>query len=118
MSPTAHAEWTLVAESSDASVYLDYSTIKRFQGTVRVWELFDNPKGAKSPDGKLLYKSSKTLEEFDCSSDRSKTIQFLWYSSVMAMGEIVYKDVGNAYEWLEFPKGSINSKIKQKLCNL
>lgn len=118
ISNTVFAQWSLISETADTKVYLDFSSIQKTNNKIRVWELFDTPNGSVSPDNKVAYRSSKTLEEYDCSSDNSKTIEFAWYSKGMASGAIVYMDKGSNYPWVSYPPGSVNSAIKQKICSV
>lgn len=112
----AFADWTRVSYNDDSSIYIDKSLTKRSGEQVSVWQLFNFPMGASSPDKKLNYKSSKTLESIDCKANRSKTVEFSWYSEGMAQGRRVYFDTGHDYPWVAIESGSLQSAVKKLVC--
>lgn len=55
VSNSAHAEWSKIGSANDDTVYVDTSTIKRNDDTVRVWVLHDFIK-EKVIEGKNTYR--------------------------------------------------------------
>lgn len=110
------AEWTKTGFSDESTMFIDTQTIKKSGDLVRVTYLLNFPLSTKSPDGKLVYKSSKTVEEFDCRKNSSRTLSFEWYSDTMGNGKRLYKDV-HTYEFEMVTDGSLVTTVMKKVCS-
>jgi hypothetical protein len=115
ISTVAHAEWTKVTYGDETTIYIDTQTIKRTGNLVQVTELMNMPLGTTTEDKKFTYKSSKTVEEFDCQKGLSKTISFEWFSDVMGKGKRVYAD-NKQYPYEKLVDGSLLSAVKKRVC--
>ena len=76
VSTTVFGEWTKTGIGDDSSIYVDMSTIKRSGDVVRVTYLQNFSLGTTTEDKTKTFKSTKTIEDFDCKKKQSKTISF------------------------------------------
>lgn len=113
----ANERWTLVKKTSDYSGFIDKTSIQKSGNIIDIWVLRNIPLGEKSPDGVILFKSSKTLESFDCNSKTSKTVEFLWFSGEMGSGRTLYSDKGHKYPWAPYDAGSFFDNIAKVVCS-
>jgi len=111
----ANAEWTKVTFSDETTMFLDAKTIKKNGDLVSVETLMNFPLGASSDDKKFSYKSSRTIEEFNCKTNQSRTIAFTWYSETMGNGKKVYSD-NHSYEFNKVVPSSLFDAVKRKVC--
>jgi hypothetical protein len=110
-----NAEWKKTGFSDETTMFIDAKTIKKSGNLVRVTELMNLPLGAKSPDGKVSYKSSKTVEEFDCKKQTARTLRFTWYSDEMGKGKQVYKD-DHSYPFEKIEPKSLIASVQRAVC--
>jgi hypothetical protein len=80
-----------------------------------VTHLLNFPLSTKSPDNKITYKSSKTVEEFDCRKGSSRTLSFEWYSGEMGKGNRLYKDV-TTYPFEKLTERSLVDGVRKRVC--
>ena len=114
-SSVAYAEWTKTGFGDESTMFINTKTIKKSGDLVRVTYLQNFPLGTSSDDKKYSYKSSKTVQEFDCKKGLSRTISFEWFSDVMGGGKKVYKDV-HTYPFERYQEDSLMSSVKRKVC--
>ncbi len=112
------AEWSRITFGNESSIYIDKSLIKRSGDRVMVWQISNFPLGTTSPDGRLTYKSSKTLESIDCKANKSKTIEFTWYADGMGQGKKIYSDFGHEYPWVYIQDGTLQAAVKKVVCQV
>lgn len=118
ISTPVFADWTRISYSDDSSIYIDKSLIKRSGNRVMVLQLLNFPLSTISPDGRVIYKSSKTLESIDCNANKSKTVEFSWYADEMAQGKKIYSDVGHDYPWVDIQSGTLQGVVKKAVCQI
>ena len=111
-SVNGYCEWTQVStnEKGDSKLYLDFSTKKNVSGYTRIWVLLDS----KRPDDK--YKSFITLEEFDCSGERKKTLQLTPYSGSMGKGNSA-GTLNENFNWTFVTPGTMEATMFRQVCN-
>jgi hypothetical protein len=112
----SHAEWTKVGFSDESTIFIDIKSVTRAGSLVQVVELMNFPLGASSDDKKYNFKSSRTIEEFDCVNNLSRTISFEWFSETMGSGKRLYKD-SNSYPYTKIVNGSLMESVKKRVCN-
>lgn len=112
---SANAEWTKVTFNDETSMFLDAKTIKKNGDMVKVDVLMNFPLGTSSDDKKFFYKSSKTVEEFDCKKNQSRTTSFAWYSDVMGGGKKIYSD-NHIYQFEKVVPSSLFDAVMKKVC--
>ena len=107
-----HCEWTQVTtnEKGDSKLYLDFSTKKNVNGYTRVWVLLD----INRTD--VNYKSYITLEQFDCSGERKKTLQLTPYSGSMGRGSSSGTQNDN-FNWTYITPGTVEANMFKQVCN-
>jgi hypothetical protein len=106
-----YCEWVNVGESDDGNYisYVDFNTKKTVSGYIRVWTLMD----MKKSEGDI--KSLIALEEFDCSSDRKRTIQLTGYKGSMGTGGTVGTEEGGN-KWTYVIPNSLIDVMYKRVC--
>ena len=115
-SGTVYGEWTKTGFSNESTMFIDSLTIKKSGDLVRVTYLLNLPLSTTSEDKKYSYKSSKTVEEFDCKKNLSRTLSFEWYSDPMGQGKKVYQHVHN-FPFEKMTEGSLVEGVMKKVCS-
>lgn len=113
---SANAEWTKVTFNDETTIFLDAKTIKKNGDLVRVNTLMNFPLGTSSDDKKFAFKSSRTLVEFDCKKNLSRTLSFTWYPETMGNGKKVYAD-NHIYEFEKLIPSSLFDAVKRRVCS-
>ncbi len=85
-SSPSYSEWTKLGEVGEGAnrgdtFYVDFTRIKKVEGYVYFWSLFDNLRPAES--GSL---SSKSYYQGDCKLFRFKVLSFFYYKESMGRG--------------------------------
>lgn len=114
-SGTVYGEWTKTGLSDESTMFIDMQTVKKTGDLVSVTYLLNLPLGAQSPDKKITYRSSKTVEEYDCKKSLSRTISFEWFSDEMGKGKKVYSDA-RAFPFEKLTEGSLIDGIRKRVC--
>jgi hypothetical protein len=114
-SGTVYGEWTKTGFSDESTMFIDTQTIKKTGDLVRVTYLLNLPLGTKSSDDKFTYKSSKTVQEFDCKKNLTRTISFQWYSDTMGKGKKVYEHI-HTFPFEKIDEGTLINGVKKKVC--
>jgi len=114
-SASAQAAWTLVDNTNDAVVYVDFAPVRK-QGTlVTVWFLFDLMAAQRAANG-AEFVSMKIQEEYDCGEERRFRKAFTsFHSAKMGKGDIVDIDPGVG-QWVPIPPGSPGERFWKKIC--
>ena len=114
-SGTVYGEWTKTGFSDESTMFIDTQTIKKTGDLVRVTYLLNLPLGTTSDDKKYFYKSSKTVQEFDCKKNLTRTISFQWYSDTMGKGKKVYEHI-HTFPFEKIDEGTLINGVKKKVC--
>lgn len=113
-SSPAYAEWVVSSSSKmRGTAYADPDTIQRNGNLVKMWRLFDL-KTADTQRG-IPFLSSKGLDEYDCTEERSRIIASFNYSGQMGSGEIVSSDTGSG-NWALVMPGSVDQGLWKVAC--
>ena len=102
---SVNAEWTKVTESENGfSIhYLDYDTLKKINGNIRIWELVSYP--YKLLEDYEVY-SAKNLILFDCENEKFKYLTNVYFNDLKGEGEVIFtEDVES--KWYFDPPGSV-----------
>lgn len=89
----AWAEWVKVGENTALTAYLDPATIRKNGNFRKVWLVLDMK--AREKNGLM---SRKSLVEYDCNDERSRTLSLSAHSESMAGGNVLYSQDG-VREW-------------------
>ena len=92
------AEWTVVSFGDTHTGYADFSTIRKSDNRVKMWDLQDF-KVVQTGIGKRFL-SSVTFTEYDCKEETQRQLTFNWYSKNMGAGDVVYQS-GNIHAEFE-----------------
>ena len=109
----SYGEWTAVSESVDGDIaYIDYNNIKKNNGYVYYWELYDMIK--PMPIGAGIF-SAKTYNEVFCDTPmKFRVISSRYYSLPMGEGP---SDIDNTtYDWTYPDPGSTLENTLNIVC--
>ena len=115
LSGSAAAAWVLLGSSDTANVYVDPGTIRRSDGLVKMWNLYDF-KTAQVEAGRKAYLSNKQQSEYDCKEEQSRVLYFSLHSGQMGAGNVVYSHSEPA-NWAPVPPGSVSEAFWQFACS-
>lgn len=113
VSHSALAGWTEIDNNDDFTVYADFSSIRKFNNTARMWSLYDY-KAVPQSDG-LAYMSARFQYEFDCQKNQARMRAFSLHAENMGGGEVVYSD-SKIGKWEQVVPGSVNEARWQSIC--
>lgn len=120
VSSVASADWSEQLRNPGNVVYVDTSTV-RVQGNLRqVWKLRDLQE--RSCIAGTCYQSMKFLQEFDCSSEETRTKFVVFYSDKMGNGQPVQTlknaQLGDSGEFSPTVPGTAGHYELQGICKL
>ena len=84
----AYAELFAVAQSANATIYIDSETISRNGELVELWFLFDY-KRPRRLDNDVYYLSMKRHYQYDCASEYSRLLATTFFLSNMGKGHVL-----------------------------
>ena len=107
----ASAEWTVIDENEQVTVYVDRATIRRNGNFVKIWSMADFKK--MSIIGDISIASTITQSESDCKEEKLRVLAITFYTGRMGKesGVFTHSDVG---KWAPHPPGS-NGEILWKV---
>lgn len=114
LSNTAGAEWTRVEATEELDAYVDLATLHRQGNLVDMLALFDY-KSAHQWSDYLLYWSTKTQKEYDCDSERYRTLNSAFHFDRMGAGQSIYTVPGGT-SWRPVVPDSIDAVLRQFVC--
>jgi len=90
----AAENWTQVAQSDRATVYIDTQSIGQKDGYKRAWEKWEytEDRPARYPATRKPYRSARFLTYFNCKEKSTAELQAIYYD---AAGEIVGKSTAD-----------------------
>ena len=94
--PNRWSGWLEIRANEADTDYIDPSMIKRSGKMVRIWFLFDSKAEQSLLDKSFL--SSKSLFEFDCKSEKMRTLSKVLYAGKMGSGEVIF-GTSNSSNW-------------------
>lgn len=122
------AEWVTVEESKDSTFYADFASMRKNGDRVKMWYLTDYKTLQTSTEGvypyiyNTQYMSSKTLGEYDCKEDQSRSIALSTYAENMGKGKEVHNSARNInYEpgkWKPIFPNSIGEALWEAACGM
>lgn len=113
VSQGAMAAWTEIDDTSDFTVYADFSTIRKFNNKARMWSMYDY-KQAPTSDG-FVYRSTKFQYEFDCQNNQARMLAFSLHAENMGEGAVLYSD-SKVGKWETVIPGSVNEARWKGIC--
>ena len=110
-SSPSYAGWTEVTENARGTAYVDYERIRKHDGYIYFWELFDYLK--PTLQGHL---SAKIYYQGDCKLFRHKNLSYSFHKEPMGggTGDTVNKP---DKEWTYPSPNSISEELLKQVCN-
>lgn len=110
--------WEYLTKSNDGeiTVYVDLASIKKQNGSVKVWTLTNNTKPEKS--GNEYFMSSKGLIFVNCDEEKYEISSFTSYSGAMGNGSVVdtYSLAPYEFEWKFVTPDTLMSSVLELAC--
>lgn len=102
--------WTLVGETAQHMLFVDFTTLSTKGGVRQAWMLTTttDPSAPSAP-------SLRTLREFDCSEGRYRNLQVIRYDTIMGRGNITSMDKA-ATPWLPAIPGGAAENALRNVC--
>jgi hypothetical protein len=113
VSSNAMAEWIDVGGNDYSTIFADPATIRKVGNYEEMLNLYDTD--IAEVVGNISFKSSKSLDEYDCKGKRSRTLAFYWYSGNMGKGKILYSNT-DANNWNPDAPKSISEILWKIAC--
>ena len=111
-SSPSYGEWTKVAGNLDVTAYVDFDKIRKHNGSVYFWGLYDSTK--PSPNGMM---STIRYIEGDCIKFRLKILSDRYYKKPMGLGEVSFASNIPAKDWYYPHSGSVIEAKMKSVCN-
>lgn len=106
----AWADWVIVGESPESTVYVDPATIRKEGDLRKVWGIQDLKERDK--DGE---KSRRYREEYDCKGARKRYLSATTHSETMAGGTPLLT-TSDPSPWTDIRPGSVADDILKQVC--
>jgi hypothetical protein len=110
-SSSSYAEWTKVGENDLGTYYVDFERIRKQDGYVYWWSLWDFPK----PQLQGIW-SAKTYNQGDCKVFRFKRLSYIAYEEPMGPDAGKSNNPENP-EWIYPPPLSVDENFLKSGCN-
>jgi hypothetical protein len=112
LSAPSYAEWTKVSGSVAYTSYVDFERIRKHDGDIYFWELFDYVK--PSPVGTM---SAKRYRQGDCKIFRFKILSSVFYREPMGQGTPSSSWDKPDKEWSYPVPNTTNETILKAVCS-
>ena len=86
ISTSAMAEWTIVSDNDEFTVYVDLATKRTTSNLVKMWTLYNYITAHDA--GGFKYFSVKIQQEFDCNKEQSRMEYASTFSEHMGAGQV------------------------------
>jgi hypothetical protein len=106
VSSSAFAEWVAIGSTDKFSAYVDAATIRQAGNMVKMWNLIDYKKAARTVLSGKPYLSATSQNEYDCKEERSRMLYSYWYTGNMREGKEVDSS-SEPSEWEPVPPESV-----------
>ena len=120
VSQPAWAEWVELGRAGSGpdmavTVYFDPETLRKTHNGRREWAMHSFDQRQTRSWG--TFQSVKSLNEFDCGGERTRSLQLVWYSGPMGEGRVVSSD-NSPDEWIVGSPGSIAEAQLKAVCRV
>ncbi|HTN94407.1 MAG TPA: surface-adhesin E family protein [Gallionella sp.] len=95
LSGNASAEWIDVGGNDYSTIFADPATKRKVGDYEEMMSLYDTD--IAEVVGKISFKSSESLDEYDCKQKQSRTLAFYWYSGNMGEGQLLYGNTDTSH---------------------
>lgn len=102
----AFAGWKELVSDQVATEYVNPDSVERSNYLVKMWNMSDYATPQEVGNGRL-YKSSKTLQEYNCLEKKKRFMRIVHFSENMGLGQAIFID-STLGEWREIKYGSLS----------
>lgn len=102
----AFAGWKELVSDQVATEYVNPDSVERSNYLVKMWNMSDYATPQEVGNGRL-YKSSKTLQEYNCLEKKKRFMRIVHFSENMGLGQAIFIDA-TLGEWREIKSGSLS----------
>ncbi len=102
----AFAGWKELVSDQIATEYVNPDSVERSNYLVKMWNMTDYLSPQEVGNGRL-YKSSKTLQEFNCLEKKKRFMRIVHFSDNMGLGQAIFIDA-TLGEWKTIKTGSLS----------
>lgn len=102
----AFAGWKELVSDQVATEYVNPDSVERSNYLVKMWNMSDYATPQEVGNGRL-YKSSKTLQEYNCLEKKKRFMRIVHFSENMGLGQAIFID-STLGEWREIKSGSLS----------
>jgi hypothetical protein len=110
----AYAKWVAVAQTTEATIYVDPETIHSTEGAVEVSVIFDY-KRRQRLDNELNYFSTKRLYELECGSEWFRLLAVTFFMGDMGKGHVIEHSVKED-RWRPVPPTGVGRSLLKLVC--
>ena len=110
----AATQWVMVRDSDDYIAYADPASISRDGNLAQLSDLIDLKSTRPSPLG-TAHASTTAHSQFDCETQRVRTIAFFIFSGPMGSGDIV-ENAALPNGWLPVAPGTLLDALRKLAC--
>ncbi len=115
VSHSAWAEWVPFAETQAGIHYVDPLSVRKTSNGRRMWTLLDHNLSKSGVQGPTP--SESALMEFDCSGERSRTLQKALYAGPLSSGALI-STYNTPSQWLVASPGALAGALLLLACKL
>ena len=110
----AHAESVAIAQTSNATIYVDTETVRSTEGLIEVWVIYDYQHRQRL-DNELHYFSIKRLYNYECANEWSRLLATTFFLGNMGKGHVV-KDAVKEDNWRPVPPTGVGRTLMEFAC--
>ena len=100
------AGWKELVSDQVATEYVNPDSVERSNYLVKMWNMSDYVSPQEVGNGRL-YKSSKTLQEYNCLEKKKRFMRIVHFSDNMGLGQAMFVDA-TLGEWKVIKAGSLS----------
>ena len=115
VSTNVFAEWTKVITFSTVAIYVDYQSIIKIGNKVEMSFLQDYKSAYTVGNIKML--SVKSSGEYLCEENKSRLLNYYWYSENMGLGKLVFSKTNIKNEPTPVAPMTADAIIFNKVCS-
>jgi hypothetical protein len=106
--------WEAITASQRGQFYIDPTSVRRADGTVRFKSLLDYAKPQMTHNGKA-FRSALSSMEIDCASGVGRITQMTYHTGLMAGGQLV-ETQGMVQDWQDIAPESPVRRMANRVC--
>lgn len=111
----AACAWKEIASDQVATEFINAETARRFGILVQMWNMSDYKVPQEVGNGRL-FKSSKTLQEYNCETRQKRFLTMIHYVENTGLGQVAFLD-GTVGGWRDIKPGSLGEMHLNVACS-